>query len=148
MCLGDVLRYPLPSDPGAFRKLVWSSRPRWHIELSGLNRCSLSGVLVLDAIEDSVDPAGLTVEQLPWQAGGRQRARIILAASLRGEAEHLWHELDVPVRIRMLDLLARDPEPEAAAVLHRLLDIAGEQRPDVAAALARRAPIGPVPPPD
>jgi hypothetical protein len=143
MCLGDVLADPLPADPGAFRALVWGTEAHWHLTLSGTNRCSLGGVLVLDVLDDGVDPSGLEVEGLPWSQGGRQRARVILAAGLRADAERVWGELDVPARIRLLDLLSRDPEPEAAAVLHRLLDLAGPMRVDVEGAISRRAPIGP-----
>lgn len=146
MCLGeDVLADPLPADPGAFRKLVWGVEPWWHLALSGMNRCSLDGELVLGAVADRVDPSGLRVEGLPWQRGGRQRAKVILAAGLRAEAERVWPTLDGPARIRLLDLLARDPEPDAAAVLHRLLAISGPERANVQAALDRRVPIGPVP---
>ncbi len=148
MCLGDVLAEPLPADPGAFRALVWGTSPQWHLTLSGANRCSLEGVLVLDAIDDGIDPNGLQVESLPWSQGGRQRARVILAAELRSEAEQVWPDLDVPARVRLLELLARDPEPEAAAVLHRLRRIAGPMQGDVDAALSRRAPIGPEDPSD
>ncbi len=147
MCLGDVLQDPLPADPGAFRKLEWAMEPRWMLELSGANRCSLAGVLVLGAVSDTIDPSGLSIEGLAWQEGGRQRARVILAAGLRADAEQEWPGLSIPDRIRLLDVLSRDPEPEAAAVLQRLLAIAGDQRPDVESALSRRTPIGPEPAP-
>jgi len=147
MCLGDPLIDPLPTDPQAFRRLEWSDRPRWVLELSGVNRCTLAGTLVLDATANRVDPTALTVDGLPWARGGRQQARRTLAAGLRADAVAAWPDLDEPARLRVLDLLARDPEPEAAAVLNRLLPIAGELRPDVEAALLRRDPIGPDPPP-
>ncbi len=143
MCLGDVLAEPVAGDPGAFRALVWGAMPRWHLSLSGANRCSLEGVLVLEAVDDGIDPGGLSIEGRAWAAGGRVRAREILFAGLRADAEEAWPDLAVPARIRLLDLLSKDPEPEAAAVLNRLAEIAGDQRGDVEAALARRAPIGP-----
>ncbi len=144
LCLGaDPLADPLPADPGAFRALVWHRAPRWHLTLSGMNRCSLEGELVLDAVADTVDPLALTVDGQLWATGGRQRARAILAANIRAEAEGSWPDLDVPGRIRLLQALAVDPEPEAAAVLNRLLLLAGPQRGDVQAALDRRTAIGP-----
>jgi hypothetical protein len=69
-CLGDPLALPPADDPGGARGYdgEW-----WTLHLSGTNPCHLGGELRLHAWRDKAEWDGLTVDGVPWNAGGRDR---------------------------------------------------------------------------
>lgn len=137
-CIGDPLLLPPARDPGGFRKLVWGESIRWRVELSGTNRCGISGALALDAGIDHVDPSGLVVGGLPWFAGGAEAARAVLRAELRAEAPRQWATLPLAERILVIHKLERDPDPAAEAVLLSLEGLGDENAIDIRRAIERR----------
>lgn len=137
-CVGDPLRLPPARDPGGFRKLVWGESAQWRVELSGINRCGISGALLLNTRVDHVDPAGLIAGGLPWFAGGAEAARAVLRAELRAEAPRQWATLPIAERILVIHKLERDPDPAAETVLLSLEALGDENAIDIRHAIERR----------
>jgi len=138
-CLGSPLRERTGGDPAAFRTLVIAgTKISWVLDFSGLNRCSLGGRVVVDAVEDRVDTAQLEVDGIPWSSGGRQRALAILRAETRDTASERWPDLDMVGRILLLKSLSDDPDPRAEDALLELKALAPSNAADIEAALERR----------
>ncbi len=138
-CLGSPLREKTGGDPGAFRSLVvFQDQVSWILDFSGLNRCSLGGRVIVDAVEDRVDTENLEVDGIPWAAGGRQRALAILRAETRETASERWPALDIVGRILLLKLLSDDPDPRAEQSLLALKHLDPDHALDIDAALERR----------
>lgn len=123
VCLGDdPLAMPPGGDTGAFRKLQWDGRSgHWMLELSGLNRCSMKGVVALRVKKDVVDASGLVVDGVPWGEGGQFRGKQILRGELRDAALLHWTELPPEEQLRTLRSLRADPDAtETLEELERL----------------------------
>ncbi|MCB9758701.1 MAG: hypothetical protein H6739_02580 [Alphaproteobacteria bacterium] len=136
-CVGDPLALPPAGDTGGFRKLVWATPPRWRVELSGFNRCSLSGAFELDTRVDRVPVVELVVDGRPWREGGREHARAILRAEVRADALRAWPDMSKAERILLLKALSEDPEPAALDVLESLRVRQDVVTADVEDAIAR-----------
>ncbi|MCK6525420.1 hypothetical protein L6R49_28775 [Myxococcota bacterium] len=143
MCLGDPLAEPVPGDPFAFRKLVWTASPRWRLELSGRGRCGLSGALELPLEADAPDPSALSVEGLAWSAGGREAAEAKLAEWVRQDALTLWPVADDGARTLLLRRLAADPHPDARAALLALQAADGVWATELQRAIEAQAQLSP-----
>lgn len=143
LCLGDPMTMPPAGDPAGFRVLAWDDPVHWRLELSGANTCQATGTVILDAVRDEVDVGGLLIDGRPWREGGRERGHALALQAFRGTLVDRWPELSERERSEALLLLQNDPDPEAAAVLRELTDLAGSRLPDVEAALANRPVQGP-----
>ncbi len=111
VCLGDPLDLPPGGDTGAFRKLAWDgSKGRWALELSGMNRCSMSGRVHLSVKQDRVFADALLVDGIAWGEGGQFRAKELLRAELRDVAVKSWPELPPEEQLRTWRSLKADPE--------------------------------------
>ena len=113
-CLGDPLALPPAADPGGARTLTDDT---WILTFSGQNLCVLGGSLKLALRGGRVDTSALTVEGLAWSRGGRERAANGHRARLRAVVRDDWETLSATERDDALRALARDPDPEAQALL-------------------------------
>lgn len=147
LCLGRPLADPPAEDEGAYRKLAWDERPRWVLQYSGMNRCSATGVIILEADGPGVDVSGLVIDGLPWPRGGLERARELGMGYVQSQAVEWWLSGSDPEREVLLRTLRDDPDPGSADALYRILEVAGPaERPLVESAIEFRPRQGPVTP--
>ena len=139
-CLGSPVRERPGGDPGAERLLVIQGKDvAWQLVLSGINRCSLGGRVSANAGSDVVRRGHLTVDGVPWDQGGRQRALSILRERERASVLSDWGSLQTMDRILLLKRLGEDPDPRAESVLLALRAREDGHEADIDAALDKRS---------
>lgn len=111
ICLGKPLDLPPGADPGGFRKLTWDGKQgHWTLELTGMNRCAMSGRIHLAAKRDVVDVGELVVDGTPWPDGGGEVAVQLLRLELRERIVDAWPGLPPEEQMSSWRSLERDPD--------------------------------------
>lgn len=121
VCLGKPLDIPPGGDPGGFRKLAWDgTRGHWTLELTGMNRCAMSGRIHLAVKRNHVDVSELVVDGTSWPQGGGEVAVQMLRLELRDRIVDAWPQL--PPEEQMSSWRSLERDPDAADTLRELED--------------------------